>query len=63
MKQFVIFPPVVERQRCFNCKVSLGMEKILPNFIDMKDDAYGIPSLIVRCPVCKTAIEWETSSN
>jgi hypothetical protein len=62
MKPLVIFP-VANKQTCSNCRVSLNMDKLLNNVIHMTEDASGIPAVIVRCPVCKTLIEWETLNN
>jgi hypothetical protein len=54
----------VKKQTCGNCKeVSLDINELLRNVIAMTDDAYGIPAIMVRFPVCKTPMEWETSSN
>ncbi|OGW41191.1 MAG: hypothetical protein A2Y97_11365 [Nitrospirae bacterium RBG_13_39_12] len=53
----------LKKQTCGNCKVSLEMNELLRNVIAMTDDAYGIPTVMVRCPVCKTPMEWETSCN
>lgn len=63
MEKIVTFPPVVKKQTCSNCNVSLGVGELLRNVIDMTEDAYGIPAVIVRCPVCKTPMEWETFCN
>jgi hypothetical protein len=62
MKAMVTFP-VVHQQTCGNCRVSLGIERLLDNVVDMTEDAYGFPSIIVRCPVCKTLMEWEMHCN
>ena len=62
MKPLVIFP-VANKQICSNCSVSLNMDKLLNNVTNMTEDASGIPAVIVRCPVCKTLMEWETLNN
>jgi RNase P subunit RPR2 len=63
MRQMITFPPVVDKQICSNCKVSLGTDKLIPNLIKMTEDAGGIPAFIVRCPICKSIMEWETQCN
>lgn len=55
--------PAADKQTCYNCKTTLGIDKLYSNFISMTKDAWGMPAVIVRCPVCKTPIEWETRSN
>jgi hypothetical protein len=62
MKKLVTFP-VVNTQVCGNCKISLSSGELYSNVIDMSEDAYGIPTIMVRCPVCKTPMEWETRCN
>ena len=62
MKPLVIFP-VANKQTCSNCRVSLNMNTLLNNVTNMTEDASGIPAVIVRCPVCKTLMEWETLNN
>jgi len=62
MKPLLIFP-VANKQICSNCGVSLNMDKLLNNVMNMTEDASGIPAVIVRCPVCKTLMEWETLNN
>jgi hypothetical protein len=63
MTKLITFPPVVNKQICINCEVSLRAEKLIPNLIEMTEDAGGIPAFIVRCPICKTPMEWETRCN
>lgn len=63
MKKSLIMFPVVEKQICSNCKMTLDMDKLVSNVVDMNEDAYGIPAIKVRCPVCKTLFEWETKCN
>ena len=63
MRKLITFPPVVNKQTCINCKVSLGAEKLIPSLIEMTEDAGGIPAFIVKCPICKAAMEWETQAN
>jgi hypothetical protein len=42
----------VKKQTCGNCKeVSLYINELLRNVIAITDDAYGIPAIMVRCPV------------
>lgn len=62
-KSLITFPVVVDKQICSNCKITLGIDKLLRNVVDIDKDAYGIPAIMVRCPVCKTLIEWETTCN
>ncbi|MEW6569821.1 MAG: hypothetical protein AB1390_01400 [Nitrospirota bacterium] len=59
MKQLITFP-LVEKQTCWNCGTELGTEELLRNMMDRQKDAYGIPAVMIRCPVCKTPFEWET---
>lgn len=54
---------VMKKQTCGNCHVSLDMNELQRNMIAMTEDTCGIPSIIVRCPVCKTPMEWETYCN
>lgn len=63
MAKALITFPVAETQICSNCKITLGIDKLLRNVVDMAEDAYGMPAVMVRCPVCKTVIEWETRCN
>jgi hypothetical protein len=63
MKNSLVTFPVVEKQVCNNCQITLGMDKLLRNVVEMTEDAYGIPAIMVRCPVCKTLLEWETKCN
>jgi hypothetical protein len=63
MTKSIITFPAADKQTCYNCKTTLGIEKLYANFIEMTKDAYGMPALIVRCPVCMTPIEWETKGN
>ena len=63
MRKLITFPPVVNHQVCINCKAPLAAEKLMPNLIEMTDDAGGIPAFIVRCPICKSAMERETQCN
>jgi hypothetical protein len=62
MKTSYIVFPAAQEQECLNCKTKLGIDKIRANVIDTRD-VYGIPAIIIRCPVCKTTIEWETRRN
>ena len=62
MKPLLIFP-VANKQICRNCSVSMNMDTLLSNVMNMTEDASGIPAVIVRCPVCKTLMEWETLNN
>jgi hypothetical protein len=62
IKPIITFP-LVDKQTCGNCKMELGMERLWPNVTEMTEDAYGIPAVMVRCPVCKTLMEWETKCN
>ena len=61
-KPIVTFP-MLDKQTCTNCKITLGMEKLVSNVVDMTQDAYGMPAIMVRCPVCKTLMEWETKGS
>jgi len=63
MTRSIITFPAADEQTCYNCKTILGIEDLHLNFIEMTQDAYGMPAVIVRCPVCKTPIEWETKGN
>ena len=63
MRKLITFPPVVSTQICLNCKVSLGAERLIPNLIEMTEDAGGMPAFIVKCPICRTPMEWETRGN
>ena len=63
MAKSLITFPVVEKQICNNCKITLGIDKLSNNIFEVTQDAYGIPTIIVRCPVCKTLIEWEPKCN
>ncbi len=63
MTKSIVTFPAADKQICYKCKTTLGIEKLYSNFIEMTKDAYGMPAVIVRCPVCKTPIEWETRSN
>ena len=63
MGKMVTFPPILKKQTCRNCNVSLGADELLRNVIDLTEDASGIPAVMVRCPVCKTPMEWETFCN
>jgi hypothetical protein len=63
MRKLIIFPPVLSTQTCLNCKTPVGADRLPPNLVEMREDAGGMPSFIVRCPVCKTLMEWETRSN
>ena len=59
----ITFPLVVEKQVCGNCSMTLGIDKLSRNVVDINKDNYGIPAIIVRCPVCKALMEWETTCN
>ena len=61
-KPMITFP-LVEKQTCNNCKILLDSNNLLKNIINMTEDAYGMPAVMVRCPVCKTLMEWETKCN
>ena len=61
-KSMITFP-AADKQICYNCKTTLGIDKLYSNFIEMTKDAWGMPAVLVRCPVCKTPIEWETRGN
>jgi hypothetical protein len=63
MTKPIITFPLVDKQTCGNCKMELGMDRLWTNATEMTEDAYGIPAVMVRCPVCKTLIEWETKCN
>jgi len=60
MSKSLITFPVVDKQVCNNCKITLGIDKLSANVYDITKDPYGMPAVIVRCPVCKSLIEWET---
>jgi hypothetical protein len=62
IKSMITFP-LVEKQTCNNCSMVLDSSNLLKNITNMTEDAYGIPAVIVRCPVCKTLMEWETKCN
>ena len=55
--------PVVDRQVCNNCKITLNGDTLSSNVLDVVHDAYGMPAVMVLCPVCKTPFEWETKCN
>ncbi len=55
--------PVVEQQICTNCQIKLSREQLSKNIHDITYDGYGLPVILVRCPVCKTLLEWETKCN
>lgn len=61
-ESFITFP-AAHKQRCYNCKTVLGIKDLYSNLVEMTRDACGMPAVIVRCPVCKTPIEWETRGN
>ena len=61
-KPMMLFP-LVEKQICSNCNIQLDSNKLWPNITKMTEDSYGMPAVMVRCPVCKTLIEWETKCN
>ena len=61
-KSLVVFP-AADTQVCRNCNTTLSIENLYRNLIDMTSDASGMPAVLVRCPVCKTPLEWETRSN
>jgi hypothetical protein len=61
-KPMMLFP-LVEKQICSNCNIQLDSNKLWSNMTKMTEDAYGMPAVMVRCPVCKTLIEWETKCN
>ena len=63
MTKSVVTFPVVDKQVCSNCKITLGIDQLSSNVQDITRDAYGMPAILVRCPVCKTLIEWETKCN
>ena len=63
MRKLITFPPVVSKQTCLNCKVSLGADRLIPSLIEMTEDAWGMPAFIVQCPICRTPMEWETRGN
>ena len=63
MTKSLITFPAVKHQMCYNCNIKLGIEAFYHNLVEMTQDAYGMPVVIVRCPVCKTLIEWETINN
>ena len=63
MTKAIMTFPVVDKQTCYNCKSILGIDKMYHNLMEMTQDASGMPAIIVRCPVCKTPIEWETKGN
>ncbi len=62
MKALVTFP-VVNKQLCSNCRTSLSFDTLYTRWVDMEWAHYDIPSLVVKCPVCKTLIQWETRCN
>ncbi|MFZ5908318.1 MAG: hypothetical protein ACOYVJ_13120 [Nitrospirota bacterium] len=55
--------PVVDTQVCRNCNFTLGIRDLVSNVTDQGKDPYGMPAIMVRCPVCKTLIEWEPRCN
>lgn len=59
VKSLLTFP-IVDKQICTNCKIKLNKEQLSKNVQDITYDGYGLPIILVRCPVCKTLIEWET---
>jgi len=61
-KQVMMFP-LLEKQLCSNCKMVLDSNKLWFNITNMTEDAYGMPAVMVRCPICKTLMEWETKCN
>jgi uncharacterized protein with PIN domain len=63
MSRALVNFPVAEKQICSNCSMVLEKERLSENVIDITQDAYGIPTVVVRCPVCKTLIEWEMKCN
>jgi len=62
MKTSYIVFPAAQKQECMNCKTLLGLDKMWANVVETRD-GYGMPAVIIRCPVCKTLIEWETRLN
>lgn len=62
MKPFITFP-AVDKQICSNCSITLGLDKLSRNVVDMREDESGMPAVIVRCPVCMTLLEWETKGS
>ena len=63
MTKPIITFPLVDKQTCGNCKMELGTDRLWTNVTEMTEDAYGIPAVMVRCPVCKALMEWETKCN
>ncbi len=63
MNKSIITFPLVEKMTCHNCKLTLDLNKLYANMINLTEDAYGIPAVMIRCPVCKTIVEWETKCN
>ncbi len=63
MKKSILTFPLIDKQVCSNCKIILGIDKLSSNVLDVVQDASGMPAVIVRCPVCKTILEWETKCN
>lgn len=63
MKKSMLTFPLIDKQVCSNCKIILGIDKLSSNVLDVVQDASGMPAVIVRCPVCKTILEWETKCN
>ena len=61
-RQMITFP-VANKQVCSNCKITLGIDKLFNSEIDSTEDAYGMPAIMIRCPFCKTLIEWEMKCN
>ncbi|MCG2720846.1 MAG: hypothetical protein L6290_02365 [Thermodesulfovibrionales bacterium] len=55
--------PVPNTQVCKNCNFTLGIHDLVRNVTDQGKDPYGMPAVMVRCPVCKTIIEWEPRCN
>jgi len=55
--------PVLNTQVCKNCSFTLGIHDLVRNVTDQGKDPYGMPAVMVRCPVCKTIIEWEPRCN
>lgn len=63
MKKYLLTFPVLEKQKCKNCKIMFDINKLKNNVVGMNEDAYGLPAIMVRCPICKTLFEWETKCN
>ena len=61
-KPLMMFP-LVEKQTCSNCNMLLDSRNLWSNMTNLTEDASGMPAVMVRCPVCKTLIEWETKCN